>query len=549
MSKILKTVVLCLFFYLVNASSQCTISSGGDITSGLIRNAWGQSFTSRCTGKLNKITFKAASATSTNYTLSIYSETHELLYKRTQGRIKVGENTVKIPGSITVRESGHYYFNIESDSQWRIKHSGRSNVDGNLNTHYDHSPSSARDWNFNNYDLNFSVDVTEEIDLFIWAGQSNAQGFSGDAAFYPADPEGLDQQIRFNWTVPRSTSSSYGWVTLQAQSGRFPSGHFGPEVSFARKLKKTGFNPAIFKYTEPGTSIRNDWKGIGGGGLFDSFAAKIRAAISDLEQQGHIVNVRGAVWIQGESDATNEREGHYYSGLTHIINYIRNDIAHDRNLPVILGVDEQISTILTNPLVLQNHYKIAEDDLNIRFSSMYGFPKADGTHLTPAGLIPHGERVYEEMFKLLDYKISSYGNEISGMIEPVWGQSFIPPYSGTLKEISFNAASDVHSPFTFTVRSGTGADASVVYSRRLYSIRNGENRVVLTIPLTAWHGYYLSIKSDNLTPWRVRFSNNDKVLGRLKTSSNANGTLSDISWKNFDMDFDLKIERNDSVLQ
>jgi hypothetical protein len=40
----------------------------------------------------------------------------------------------------------------------------------------------------------------EPIDLFIWAGQSNAQGWEGDANFFPPDPDGLDSQIRLNYT-------------------------------------------------------------------------------------------------------------------------------------------------------------------------------------------------------------------------------------------------------------------------------------------------------------------------------------------------------------
>jgi hypothetical protein len=78
------------------------------------------------------------------------------------------------------------------------------------------------------------------------AGQSNAQGYSGDAAFYPADPNGLDSQIRFNWTYIGNSSSS-DWETMQAQDGRFPSGHFGPEVTFSR-AQNAGYNPAIFKF-------------------------------------------------------------------------------------------------------------------------------------------------------------------------------------------------------------------------------------------------------------------------------------------------------------
>jgi len=47
----------------------------------------------------------------------------------------------------------------------------------------------------------------EEIDLFIIAGQSNAQGWQGDATYYPKDPDGIDKMIRFYWQTPRHSSS------------------------------------------------------------------------------------------------------------------------------------------------------------------------------------------------------------------------------------------------------------------------------------------------------------------------------------------------------
>ena len=78
----------------------------------------------------------------------------------------------------------------------------------------------------------FSQDA---IDLFIWAGQSNAQGWQGDAAHYPTDPDDLDSQVRLNYIfIERSRSD--GWIEMQPQEGRFESGHFGPEVTFSRKL-------------------------------------------------------------------------------------------------------------------------------------------------------------------------------------------------------------------------------------------------------------------------------------------------------------------------
>ena len=77
----------------------------------------------------------------------------------------------------------------------------------------------------------------EEIDLFILAGQSNAQGWQGDAKHYPEDPKGYDASIPFYWVTPRHSSSGGEWTTLKAQGGRFEAGHFGLEVTFARALK------------------------------------------------------------------------------------------------------------------------------------------------------------------------------------------------------------------------------------------------------------------------------------------------------------------------
>ena len=90
---------------------------------------------------------------------------------------------------------------------------------------------------------------------------------------------------------------------MQSQEGRFASGHFGPEVTFSRKLKEAGYKPAIFKYTRGSTSIHSDWLAPEEGGYYDAMVADLDTAITDLESQGHTVNIRGFIWIQGESDA------------------------------------------------------------------------------------------------------------------------------------------------------------------------------------------------------------------------------------------------------
>lgn len=236
----------------------------------------------------------------------------------------------------------------------------------------------------------------ENIDLFILAGQSNAQGYTGDAEEYPKDEEELDKDILLNYTVFGKESSNGKWISVQPQKGRYPAGHFGPEVSFARELKKAGYHPAIFKYTLGGTGLARDWKAPGDGGIYDSMVVHLKTAIKKLEDSGHTVNIQGFIWIQGETDAGDEDSANEYEkNLRDLITHLRTEVVENDALKVILGVDEQHYFVKERPSVVEAQKRIAQKDENIIFTTMYGLPKADATHLTPLGLIEHGHRIYE----------------------------------------------------------------------------------------------------------------------------------------------------------
>jgi hypothetical protein len=250
----------------------------------------------------------------------------------------------------------------------------------------------------------FSIDLEaqKDIDFFIWAGQSNAQGWMGDAQEYPKEEQHLDDAILLNWTFYGKYSSNGEWVQMQEQTGRFESGHFGPEVSFARDLKKEGYNPAIFKFCLGATGLSRDWKSPGGGGIYDAMVKDLKVAISNLKKKGYSLNFRGFVWIQGESDAVNdETASDYKANLELLIADLRTEVVQDLSLNVILGVDEQHMFVKERPLVLEAQKQIAQKDRNIIYTTMYGLPKADGTHLTPSGLIEHGHRIFNA-FKVLE---------------------------------------------------------------------------------------------------------------------------------------------------
>ena len=61
---------------------------------------------------------------------------------------------------------------------------------------------------------------------------------------------------------------------LGPQEGRFPKGHFGPEISFARVLKKQDTPLAIFKFTLGATSLAGKWRAPGAGGLYDQMVVE-----------------------------------------------------------------------------------------------------------------------------------------------------------------------------------------------------------------------------------------------------------------------------------
>ena len=405
--------------------------------------------------------------------------------------------------------------------------------------------------------LSISITITaQSVDLFILAGQSNALGRQGDAAQYPADPNNLDSQILFNWTVPNGSNSS-GWTTMGPQDlgHYFPAGHFGPEVTFSRKLKQAGYNPAVFKYTQGATSIFEHWLNPGQGGLYDNMVTALNAAITDLENQGYTVNIRGFLWIQGESDSNSDAAATAYSNnLPTLLNDFRNAL-NLPELPIILGVDEQFFNLVGHERhqILNTHEDIASNDDTIKFTSMYGYPKADVTHLTPAGVITHGEDLFDAFQLLLselqptaNCTLSSTGNHTS-FEKSAWGQSFKTDCSGMLSSITFDAISQLPSSATFTLYHGADCSGTVLATKSLNTIEIGNNTIDLaseSLYIDKEHSYYFDIVSDNGATWRINFNNHntdtDTIFGVLRcTADNDAAATCGRTFLDYDMGFSV----------
>ncbi len=233
-----------------------------------------------------------------------------------------------------------------------------------------------------------------EYELWILAGQSNAQGWKGDACHYPPGGEETDRSVPFYYASPGIGTSGGRWIGLAPQQGRFKRGYFGPEITFARTLADRGRRPAVFKFTLGGTSLDRRWKGPGEGGLYDDMLRELDRARRAFRRNGHTLRVAGFIWIQGESDAVDPGASiRYAANLERLIRHLRAEIAPHSRLPVILGIDEQHPVVVRRPVVLSAQQQLAGRDPAIRFVGMTGLPKADKSHLTPKGLATHGRRL------------------------------------------------------------------------------------------------------------------------------------------------------------
>ena len=249
--------------------------------------------------------------------------------------------------------------------------------------------------------LSPSLLFADDIDLFIMAGQSNMQGWRSDAAHYPQNGLAYDKDIPFYWEAVDYASSKGEWSHLSPQAGHFLKGHFGPEITFARQLKRANYTPAIFKYSFGSSNLRDVWKAPGAGGLYDKMVVQLKQAINALESQGHTVHPRAFIWIQGESDAdTDKLASAYYHNLHTLIDDMRHNVIKNDKLPVLLGVDEQHPRVKLRPLIVETQKKIAAEDPNIIFTSMMGLEKSDVTHLTAKGVIQHGRRLFNRYVEL-----------------------------------------------------------------------------------------------------------------------------------------------------
>ena len=269
----------------------------------------------------------------------------------------------------------------------------------------------------------WAAEADKNIDLLIVAGQSNAVGFDTDPT--KLDSDELDASIRFRFRIGDpppdqhdSISPRDKWSVLSAQPlgqpgpkseprqyGNFsnPSGGFGPEVSFARKIKRRDLQAngmerelAVVKVAFSGTSVADDWDPMGEekrGACYRALVEEVRSAQSLIAAEGKTVNFRGLVWVQGESDANENDAPKYAERLKAMFETLRRDINAER-LPILVSVNVHFHEGKNKfmPDIIAAQKRVGHELNDCRYVDTSGAGLANPVHFNTEGTIEVGKR-------------------------------------------------------------------------------------------------------------------------------------------------------------
>lgn len=171
---------------------------------------------------------------------------------------------------------------------------------------------------------------SQTIKVFLLAGQSNMEGADAHAHRIDDHPvfkgAGTPQSdVLFASLTTEVSREPSLWRTLA------PGESFGPEITFARKLKRSGVAPiAIIKSAIGGTTMAFDWNPAAptnGQNLYPKTLKLVRESLQELDRRGVHYQLEGVLWHQGENDMLDLRlNRHYARGLTELIARLRQDL-------------------------------------------------------------------------------------------------------------------------------------------------------------------------------------------------------------------------------
>jgi hypothetical protein len=233
------------------------------------------------------------------------------------------------------------------------------------------------------------------INVFLVGGQSNAVGQGEAAALSTVNPLlGSQGDVRY-YLNGTKIAALQPW-----------NGSFGPELAFGRSMADyyADGSVAILKYAAGGTNLYEQWNPAGGS-VYNGFITAINDSLANLAaaHPGDTVNLRGMIWMQGESDAVPIRSERYGANLTAFIADLR--ARYGVELRFVIGELSVNQTALSLPLlgdVREGQEAVAAADPLTGLINTDDFSlKIDRLHFDTYGQLDMGAAFAAEMQNLL----------------------------------------------------------------------------------------------------------------------------------------------------
>ncbi|MEO1591769.1 MAG: sialate O-acetylesterase, partial [Cyanobacteria bacterium J06632_22] len=176
-----------------------------------------------------------------------------------------------------------------------------------------------------------TINVTNEVSVFLIAGQSNAMGEGSFNSDLPNNLQAPHPSVRIWQEAPTGK-----FVSLQPGFSGFLGGAsdgegFGLELGFGHGIHgHTEEEVYLIKYAVGATSLAVDWDPNGHNNWHDAFVGRVGAALADLNAQNMSYDIEGMLWMQGEEDSIYADQANAYeANLTAFIGDMRSRYSSD----------------------------------------------------------------------------------------------------------------------------------------------------------------------------------------------------------------------------
>lgn len=248
--------------------------------------------------------------------------------------------------------------------------------------------------------------------IYILAGQSNmdgrakAAGLTGDLADYALPRSG----VLIRWSsggLKRPVRTNGGFAALgpgcTGSGGDSTRGaplaklEFGPELSFGAEISRVnpGRKILLVKVAEGGTDLARDWDPDAPDKLYRRMLDFVAESLGMIEKQGAKGDIRGFIWMQGESDA-GSAAAEYEKRLGGLVQRVRRDLKSP-DLPFVIG---EVCDNGKRDGVLEAQAKVVRAVPNCALVGSRGFATFDkGTHFDAPSQIRLGREFAKEVLK------------------------------------------------------------------------------------------------------------------------------------------------------